>query len=124
MLNAEPSTEMMAWSRLAQMIFNSRFYAYHLYSYVSASKYKFKSVALAREDYWKAELHHQPGKGFRLDEIVSLFGTNGFSADIFRLVDRKGMRLRPTWQLSLLLVLSGQNPWNEKYAPFSILARK
>jgi len=117
--NNEPSYEQLDWGVIAQTVFNSRFYAYNLASYVLASKHKFHNIDFAKENYWSAEIHNQPGKGFHIKEMLREFETSHYAASIIR-----HRNFGPTWQGIVLHGLSGHNPWDEKYRPFGVIATR
>ena len=122
-LDSEPSSGQLDWSPAARWLFDSRFYVYHLLSYVQPSKYKFRDVALARKDFWQAEIHHQPGAGFHTDEVERLFRECGYAAKVVLSPSPEvESRPDPSWQMIVLHLLSAHNPWNVNYGAFTVLA--
>lgn len=122
-MDSEPSSDQLDWSTAARWLFDSRFYVYHVLSYVQPSKYKFRDVALARKDFWQAEIHHQPGAGFRTDEVETLFRECGYAAKVVLSPSPEvESRPDPSWQMIVLHLLSGHNPWNVSYGAFTVLA--
>ncbi|MBN2021470.1 MAG: methyltransferase domain-containing protein [Pirellulales bacterium] len=124
-LDSEPSTDSLDWSAAARMVFEHRWYVYKLLSYFAASKYDFRDLKHAKLNYYMAELHNQPGKGFPVDEIRLLLQSSGFETRLVCAPDENWNSVaRPSWQGIVLRFLSGQNPWNPKYGPFGVLASR
>jgi len=117
-LDSEPSSDLMAWSRLAAGVFNSRFVPYKMLSYVRRDKYMFRNLAQAKLNT-QAEIHHRPGAGFRVDRLKSYLEECGLAVDVIPSptpeLESKG---KPDWKYILLGLLSARNPWNPKYGTF------
>lgn len=121
-LDSEPSREQMAWSWLAKAVFAMRFPVYKALSYVRRDKYMFRDLRQARLNL-EAEVHHQPGTGFPLEEIVSIFAEAGFAIDVVHSpTPELQSRARPNWKSLVLNGLSFRNPWKAKYGPFTAIA--
>jgi len=120
-LDSEPSSEQMAWSRLAVGVFNSRFLPYKLLSYVRRDKYIFRNVQQARLNC-QAEIHHQPGTGFPVDRLKGRLEESGLRVDVI-LSPTPGLesKARPDWKNVLLSLLSARNPWDPRYGPFTAI---
>lgn len=121
----EPSKEALDWSALARGTFESRFVGYWALSFVLQSKRNFRDIALARRNYYEAEVHNQPGRGFDSGEIERAFADHGFRVRIFR---RAGATLetgsgRNSRMLNLLLALSGKDWRDPKYGVLTMVAR-
>jgi SAM-dependent methyltransferase len=120
-LDAEPSTDTMAFSKLAVAVFNLRFPVYKLLSYIQPDKYIFRDTEQAKLNLL-AEIHHQPGKGFPLDTIRELFKQAGFKVHIIPApTPTLESRATPNWQSIILNLLSFRSPWNPKYSPFTAI---
>ncbi len=125
LIDSEPSREQLDWSPLARWIFDSRWNVYHVLSYVRPSLHMFRDVAFAKRNYWEAEIHNQPGKGFDTGEVAGLFGEAGVDAQIIRSPTaelREGAR--PSWQEIVLHAASLQNPFDPRRGAFMVLAHK
>jgi ubiquinone/menaquinone biosynthesis C-methylase UbiE len=120
-LDSEPSKAQMAWSRFAITVFNLRFPVYKLLSYVSSSKYIFRDTEKAKLNLL-AEIHHQPGTGFPMDEFETIFADAGFCVEIIPYATPELNSIaRPNWQAIVLNLLSARNPWNPKYGPITAI---
>ena len=121
LLDAEPSREMVAFSQLAVFIFNLRFPFYKLLSYVRKDKYIFRDIEQAKLNL-KAEIHHQPGTGFPLDEMESLFQKAGFNLHLYHSPAGDLDTLRPPKPQNVILnLLSLRNPWDPKLGAFTAI---
>lgn len=123
-LDSEPSKEQMAWSKLAVAFFNLRFPVYRVLSLFWRSKYVFRNPQQARLNL-QAEIHHQPGTGFPLDELEGLFRKQGLATTI--ILSPTGQLIsqaRPKIKNILLNLLSRRNPWNPRYGAFTAIALK
>ena len=70
----------------------------------------------------QAEIHHQPGTGFPLDELEPLFSTAGFAVGIILSpTPELTSRASWNWKLILLNLLSARNPWNPKFGAFTVI---
>jgi ubiquinone/menaquinone biosynthesis C-methylase UbiE len=121
-IDSEPSQAQLAWSGLAVAVFDFRFIVYKALSYVRRDKYIFRDTNQAKLNLL-AEIHHQPGTGFPVEEIAQLFTHAGFKAEIVssptpQLVSRAA----PGWKGIVLNILSCRNPWNPIYGPFTGVA--
>ncbi len=121
LLDAEPSQEMVAFSKLAVAVFDLRFPVYKLLSYVWKEKYIFRDTAQAKLNL-KAEVHHQPGTGFPLEEMTGLFTQAGYQLHVYH---SPGADLDttapPKWKNIILNLLSLRNPWNPHYGSFTAI---
>lgn len=125
LVDSEPSRRQLDWSPLARWIFDSRWYAYHILSYVQPEKHMFRNVAFAKRNYWEAEIHNQPGKGFDPDEIVDLFDHAGVDAKVVMSPDVALQEGRtPGWKHIVLHVTSLHNPWDPRNGPFLVMGQK
>lgn len=125
LLDNEPSKESLDWSLLARAVFASRFYVYSALSYVLPKYRNFRSIKLAKLNYYQAEVHNQPGLGFDPDEIMGTFADGGFRAQVFR---RCGAALETgsganPMQVNILLALSGKNWKDPRYGVLTIVAQ-
>ena len=119
LLDAEPSREMVAFSPLAVFVFNLRFSVYKLLSYVRKDKYIFRDIEQAKLNL-KAEIHHQPGTGFPLDELEALFHQAGFALRLYHSPGANLDTVRPPKLKNVILnLLSFRNPWNPKLGSFT-----
>jgi ubiquinone/menaquinone biosynthesis C-methylase UbiE/uncharacterized protein YbaR (Trm112 family) len=122
----EPSKESLDWSRIARTVFEARFYAYYLLSFISNRRRNFRNIKLAKRNYYEAEVHNQPGLGFDSKEIEDAFSSSGFKAAIFR---RAGESLttgsgKNSLQTNILLALSGKDWRNPRYGVLTIMAKR
>lgn len=117
-IDSEPTKEQMAISKIANMTFEARFFIYKFLSYFRRDKYVFRDIAQAKLNA-TAEIHHQPGTGFPLDELSDIFYRSGHdlrivlspSADLSEKPD-------PNWKEIMISILSMRNPWAAKYGNF------
>lgn len=124
-LDSEPGRRQMAWSWLARMFFESRYPVYKILSFVDPRKYKFRNIKLAKLDYWKAEIHNQPGKGFPVGEIQEIFRRHSLDCEIIHAITQyPKLRNNPGFKIIILHLLSLKNPWNPKNTSFSVIAHK
>jgi ubiquinone/menaquinone biosynthesis C-methylase UbiE/uncharacterized protein YbaR (Trm112 family) len=120
-LDAEPSREMVAFSRLAVFVFDLRFPVYRLLSRVWKSKYIFRNTEQAKLNL-KAEIHHQPGTGFPLEELKNLFLQAGYELHLFHSPGADLASVKPPKLQNMILnLLSFRNPWNPKFGSFTAL---
>jgi ubiquinone/menaquinone biosynthesis C-methylase UbiE/uncharacterized protein YbaR (Trm112 family) len=123
-IDCEPSSMQMAWSRLAIAVFNSRFAIYRVLSHVLRDKYIYRDTTAARRNV-EAEIHHQPGTGFPLEELRQLFQGAGYRAEtIVSPTPDLGSRATPNWKEAMLDLLSARNPWNPDYGFFTAIATR
>jgi len=121
LLDAEPSQEMVAFSKLAVFVFNLRFPVYKLLSYIKKDKYIFRDTDQAKLNL-KAEIHHQPGMGFPLDELAAIFSRAGFHLHLFHSPGADlDTRKPPKIKNMILNLLSLRNPWNPKLGSFTAI---
>jgi len=121
LLDAEPSREMVAFSPLAVFVFNLRFPVYKLLSYVRKDRYIFRDTEQARLNL-KAEIHHQPGTGFPLDELEALFRQAGYQLRLYYSPGADLGTVRPPKLKNVVLnLLSFRNPWNPKLGSFTAI---
>jgi ubiquinone/menaquinone biosynthesis C-methylase UbiE/uncharacterized protein YbaR (Trm112 family) len=121
-LDSEPSKDNLDWGPIARIAFELRFPVYKLLSYVDKSKFGFRDLKKARLNSLSAEIHNQPGKGFDIEQVKSLFGERGFNADVILSPGERMEAGGPMGRkLTVLHLLSGHNPKNPKYGVFSIL---
>ena len=121
MLDAEPSRETVAFSKLAVFIFNLRFPVYKLLSYFRKDKYIFRDIEQAKLNL-KAEIHHQPGTGFPLDELEALFKQAGYQLHLYHSPGADLDTIRPPKMKNVLLnLLSLRNPWNPGLGSFTAI---
>lgn len=121
MLDAEPSKEMVAFSKLAVLVFDLRFPVYKLLSYVWKSKYVFRDTCQAKLNLL-AEVHHQPGTGFPLDVLRGLFEHAGFNLYLYHSPGADLDTTRPPKLKNIILnLLSFRNPWNPRLGSFTAL---
>jgi len=92
-------------------------------SYIKHDKYVFRDMRCAGLNAM-AEIHHQPGRGFALEQLRGLFEGAGFAVDVILspTPDLKSVA-RPNWKTIFLNLLSGRNPWNPKYGAFTAIAK-
>jgi len=123
LIDSEPSSDQMAWGPLAIAVFNARFPFYRILSYIKRDKYLFRNIKQAKRNL-QAEIDHQPGTGFPLEELRSSFEGAGFAADIIVSPDPELRSVAaPDWKSIVLNVLSGRNPWNPRYGSFTVIAK-
>ncbi|MGD2027730.1 MAG: methyltransferase domain-containing protein [Anaerolineales bacterium] len=121
LLDAEPSREMVAFSKLAVFVFNLRFPVYKLLSYLRKDKYIFRDTEQAKLNLL-AEIHHQPGTGFPLDELIAIFDHAGFRIELHFSPGADLETTRPPKLKNVLLnLLSLRNPWNPRYGSFTAI---
>jgi SAM-dependent methyltransferase/uncharacterized protein YbaR (Trm112 family) len=122
-LDHEPTEAQMALSALAVNVFDARFRVYQLLSYVMREKFVFRDAQQARLNA-QAEVHHQPGMGFPLDELEGAFRSSGFEIEII-LSPSANLEEVPTpnWKEVLLSLLCPRNPWNPAYGNFTAIGR-
>ncbi|MEJ2510589.1 MAG: class I SAM-dependent methyltransferase [Anaerolineales bacterium] len=121
LLDAEPSQEMVAFSKLAVFVFNLRFPIYKLLSYVWKEKYIFRDTQQAKLNLL-AEIHHQPGTGFPLEVLRSIFEDAGFNLYLYHSPGADLDTTRPPKLKNILLnLLSFRNPWNPRLGSFTAL---
>lgn len=121
-VDSEPTQAQMAWGPVAIAFFEARFPVYKALSYVRRDKYIFRDLKEAKLNLL-AEIHHQPGGGFPLDVLSSLFASGGFDVDVITspTVDLRSVA-HPSWQNLILNLLSARNPWNAEYGQFMAIA--
>lgn len=123
-IDSEPSREHMAWSRLATALFEARFPVYKALSYVLRDKYMFRDIEQAKRNL-EAEIHHQPGTGFPVDELEATFAGAGFEVETVRSpTDDLRSVGRPSWKGIVLQALSLRNPWDPTLGLFTTIARR
>jgi ubiquinone/menaquinone biosynthesis C-methylase UbiE len=121
LLDAEPSREMVAFSKLAVFFFNLRFPVYKLLSYIWKDKYIFRDTEQAKLNLL-AEIHHQPGTGFPLEVLHRIFENAGFNLYLYHSPGADLDTNRPPKIKNILLnLLSLRNPWNPKLGSFTAL---
>lgn len=114
----------MNWSKLAVAVFNMRFPFYKLLSYVKKDRYIFRDIKQAKLNLL-AEIHHQPGTGFPLDELEKEFVNNGFDVEIIKSSNSELKSVaKPNIKSIILNILSLRNPWNPNYGMFTAIAKK
>jgi ubiquinone/menaquinone biosynthesis C-methylase UbiE/uncharacterized protein YbaR (Trm112 family) len=121
-IDAEPTKEQMAISKLAILVFNSRFITYKMLSYFKRDKYVFRNIKQAKLNA-KAEIHHQPGTGFPVEELKSIFIDSGHDVQVVlspsaTLTEEP----KPNWKEVLLSLLSLRNPWAAEYGNFTSIS--
>lgn len=118
LIDSEPTRDQMDWSVAARFVFDLRWNVYWALSFVDRSKYIFRDVAAAKRNYWEAEVHNQPGKGFEVEEIRRIFDDCGMRAHIVLSPDAQ-MKSAPTqsWKHWVLHMLSFHNPLDTRYGP-------
>lgn len=120
-LDAEPSREMVAFSKLAVWVFDLRFPVYKLLSYFRKDKYIFRDTEQAKLNL-KAEIHHQPGTGFPLDRLAELFEEAGFKLHLYHAPGADLDSIKPPKPANIILnLLSFRNPWDPKLGSFTAL---
>jgi ubiquinone/menaquinone biosynthesis C-methylase UbiE/uncharacterized protein YbaR (Trm112 family) len=121
LLDAEPSREMVAFSKLAVFVFDLRFPVYKLLSYIWKDKYIFRDTRQAKLNLL-AEIHHQPGTGFPLDMLRQIFEKGGFKLYLYHSPGADLDTTRPPKLKNILLnLLSFRNPWNPRLGSFTAL---
>ncbi|HAY84965.1 MAG TPA: hypothetical protein DCY42_08600 [Chloroflexi bacterium] len=121
LLDAEPSREMVAFSKLAVWVFDLRFPAYKLLSYIRKDKYIFRDTQQAKLNLL-AEIHHQPGTGFPLDVLRQIFTHAGFNLYLYHSPGANLDTIRPPKLKNIILnLLSFRNPWNPQLGSFTAL---
>jgi len=124
LLDAEPSKEMVAFSKLAVFVFDLRFPVYKLLSYFWKSKYVFRDTRQAKLNLL-AEVHHQPGTGFPLDVLHRVFKDAGFNLFLYHSPGADLDTTRPPKLKNVLLnLLSFRNPWNPRLGSFTALGSR
>ena len=128
MYDSEPTVESLCISRLAGFVFEMRWPAYKVLSYLDSSKMHFRNIGLAKEYYRTAEVHNQPGRGISVREVEAAFRSAGFSSSIF-MSPNESFQMRNAipwreagWKRLVLHLLSGHNPLLAKYGSFTVLA--
>lgn len=125
LLDSEPSTETKDWSLAARLLFQCRWYPYKIMSYFSKDKFWFRDLEQAKLNYFLAEIHNQPGKGFPLDELKQTFNDSGLTPTVYL---NPGEVMEKSELLSLksviLHTLSFHNPFSPRYGMFSAVATK
>lgn len=121
-IDSEPTQQQMAISKLAVLVFNSRFVAYKILSYFRRDKYVFRNIDQAKLNA-KAEIHHQPGTGFPLNELKKLFDDAEHDLQIVLSPSAELAELpKPNWKEFLLSVLSLRHPWAPEYGNFTSIS--
>lgn len=124
LIDSEPSAESMAWSRVAMIVFATRFTVYPILSYLLKEKTRFRNSGLAKE-YYSSNVHNQPGKGLPMDELTNRFSQTGmFSVIIPSPTIKLTSLAHPNWKSIILNLLSLKNPWNPLYGQFTLLAHR
>lgn len=120
-LDSEPSRDQMAWSKLAVAVFNARFPVYKILSRVWQSKYVYRNLERAKLNL-KAEIHHQPGTGFPLDELSALYREQGMQTNvILSPMPDLTSKAHPKLKNIILNALSLHNPWKARYGEFTAI---
>ncbi len=128
MYDSEPTVESLALGPVARLVFDMRWLAYKLLSYIDNRKIHFRNTSLAKEYYMTAEVHNQPGKGFSISDVRGSFESSGFTPDIFlspndQLQFREIIPIKESgWKRIVLHLLSGHNPLRARYGSFTVLA--
>ena len=123
-IDSEPSKIGLDWSKVAQRVFNSRWYAYHLLSYINKSKFRFRDISKAKLEYWEAEIHNQPGKGFPVDELEDLIKSHNFKVEtVFSSDSQLNPSASPNIKSIVLNLLSFKNPWDPRYGLITVVAK-
>ncbi len=121
LLDAEPSQEMVAFSKLAVFVFDLRFPVYKLLSYIWKDKYIFRDTEQAKLNLL-AEIHHQPGTGFPLGDLRQIFEQAGFNLYLYHSPGSDLDSTRPPKLKNIILnLLSFRNPWNPQLGSFTAL---
>ncbi|MGE0233410.1 MAG: class I SAM-dependent methyltransferase, partial [Flavobacteriaceae bacterium] len=120
----EPTAASLDWSPLARRIFEGRFYGYHVLSYFMKSKRNFRNIALAKYNYYEAEVHNQPGRGFVPSEVEETFSKRGRDCKIYY---RAGPDLqtgsgRNSLQMNFLLFMSTRDWRNPERGIMTLIA--
>jgi ubiquinone/menaquinone biosynthesis C-methylase UbiE/uncharacterized protein YbaR (Trm112 family) len=124
LLDAEPSQEMVAFSKLAIFVFNLRFPAYKLLSYFRKDKYIFRNTEQAKLNLL-AEVHHQPGTGFPLNELQEIIEAACFKLHLYHSPAADLDTIRPPKLKNMFLnILTFRNPWNPKLGSFTAIVSK
>lgn len=127
--DSEPTVESLDLSPIARAVFEARWPVYKLLSYFLPSKRHFRNAQLAKQYYYSAEVHNQPGRGISTKEVEASFGRGGFIPEIFlspsiQLSAREQISAREAgWKRIVLQGLSGHDPRAAKYGTFTVLAR-
>lgn len=121
----EPTKKLLNWNRLARFVFESRFTAYKLLSFVSARYMSFRNTKLAKLNYYSAEVHNQPGRGFDPADVRQAFQAAGRDCTIyFRMGSELGSGTgRNSPQENILLKISGADLANPEYGVMTMIAR-
>jgi ubiquinone/menaquinone biosynthesis C-methylase UbiE/uncharacterized protein YbaR (Trm112 family) len=123
-LDSEPSKDELAWSWLAIAVYNMRFPVYKILSYFDKTKYIYRNTKQAKNNLL-AEIHHQPGTGFCLEELRNIFCVNNFNVNICQSPNCELVSvMAPSLKQIIISILSLRNPWNSKYGRFTAIARK
>ncbi len=129
MFDSEPTVESLALSQLAKLVFDFRWIAYKLLSYIKPERIHFRDIAAAKLYYRSSETHNQPGLGIAVPEVSKTFDDSEFKASIylsprseFLMVEKISVR-HAGWKRIVLHLLSGHNPLLAKYGSFTVLAR-
>ncbi len=121
LLDAEPSREMVSFSKLAVWVFDLRFPIYKLLSFFWRSKYIFRNTEQAKLNL-KAEIHHQPGTGFPLDVLAKIFEEGGFQLHLYHAPGETLDTIKPPKVQNIILnLLSLRNPWNPRLGSFTAI---
>lgn len=121
-VDSEPSSDQLNLSWLARKIFDSRWHVYHLMSYVAPSKHQFRNIEFAKKNYWEAEIHNQPGKGFDPEEMNELLKKSGLKTELIMSPNEQLIsKARHSWKHMVLQITSMQNPWDPKNGSFTLL---
>ncbi len=122
LFDSEPSKDALDWKLPAKLIYDSRLFVYPALSKLLKKKFMFKDKETMRMNL-EAEVHNQPGRGFDIEEIISVFNANGFTVEVIQSPDKDlKPRAMASWKSILLNMLSLHNPWNPRYYPFMVLA--
>ena len=121
-IDAEPTREQMALSKLAIAVFEARFVVYKYLSYFKRNKYVFRNLRQAKLNAM-AEIHHQPGTGFPIDELSAIFEKSGHDLEVI-LSPSPELEVRPdpNWKEVLLSVLSLRDPWGPEFGTFTAIS--
>lgn len=124
MFDSEPSQEQMAHGPLARGVLAIRHPVYRMLSSVMKRKFYHSNEETSRLSQI-AEYHHQPGKGFDLQEVRNLFSEAGFEPNIvLSPTPELESKANVSWKGVVLRVLSFQNPWDPKHGAFTTMARR
>lgn len=120
----EPTKKALDLSPLARTVFESRFIVYKVLSYFVPRRRSFRNMKLSKLNYYNAEVHNQPGRGFDPEEVRTAFEAAGRGCTLyFRMGSTLGSGTGAnSRQRNFLLWLSGKDLSDPEYGIMTLIS--